>query len=85
MATAPTGPLAWEPPYAVGVALKKNPKKTNKKKQNKKTGNTRFQSRLYPATHVNTKDSVAFLFSSLPSSTCISLSGHKMAVSSFQG
>ena len=22
-ATAPIGPLAWEPPYAVGVALKK--------------------------------------------------------------
>ena len=22
MAIAPTGPLAWEPPYAVGVALK---------------------------------------------------------------
>ena len=27
-------PLAWEPPYAAGVALKsKNKKKTNKKKQ----------------------------------------------------
>ena len=23
VATAPIGPLAWEPPYAVGVALKK--------------------------------------------------------------
>ena len=35
-ATAPIGPLAWEPPYAVGTALKtqnnkKQPKKTPKK------------------------------------------------------
>ena len=29
-ATAPTGPLAWEPPYAPGVALKR-PKKKKKK------------------------------------------------------
>ena len=33
-AVAPTGPLAWEPPYAAGVALKR-PKK--KKKERKKT------------------------------------------------
>ena len=26
MATAPTGPLAWEPPYATGAALKRNNK-----------------------------------------------------------
>ena len=26
-ATAPTGPLAWEPPYAAGAALKKQKKK----------------------------------------------------------
>ena len=26
-AVAPIGPLAWEPPYAVGVALKKERKK----------------------------------------------------------
>ena len=31
-ATAPTGPLAWEPPYAAGVALKKRQEK--KKKEN---------------------------------------------------
>ena len=31
---APIGPLAWEPPYAVGVALKIKKRKT---KQNKKT------------------------------------------------
>ena len=30
-ATALTGPLAWEPPYAVGVALKRQ--KTKKKKK----------------------------------------------------
>ena len=29
VATAQTGPFAWEPPYAVGVALKKD-KKTKK-------------------------------------------------------
>ena len=32
MATAPTGPLAWEPPYASGVALKRQ--KDKKKKSN---------------------------------------------------
>jgi len=26
-ATAPIGPIAWKPPYAVGVALKKTKKK----------------------------------------------------------
>ena len=31
VATAPIGPLAWEPPYAVGVALEKT--KTQKKKK----------------------------------------------------
>ena len=30
-AVAPIGPLAWEPPYAVGVSLKR-PKKKKKKK-----------------------------------------------------
>ena len=29
-ATVPTGPLAWEPPYAGGVALKKKRLKNNK-------------------------------------------------------
>ena len=32
-ATAPIGPLAWEPPYAAGAALKE--KKTKKKKKKK--------------------------------------------------
>ena len=31
-ATAPIGPLAWEPPYAVGAALKKKTKKKERKK-----------------------------------------------------
>ena len=30
MATAPIPPLAWEPPYAVGVALKRQKKKERK-------------------------------------------------------
>ena len=31
-AIAPIGPLAWEPPYAMGVALEKTKKKKKKKK-----------------------------------------------------
>ena len=34
-ATAPTGPLAWEPPYAMSAALKR--RKTKKKKKKKKS------------------------------------------------
>ena len=36
VATAPIGPLAWEPPYAMGVALEmeKQNKTTTTKKQN---------------------------------------------------
>jgi len=33
VATAPIRPLAWEPPYAVGVALKKDKKTKTKKTQ----------------------------------------------------
>ena len=29
-AAAPTGPLAWEPPYATGAALKRPPPKKSK-------------------------------------------------------
>jgi len=36
VATAPIGPLAWEPPYAMGAALKQNKTKQKKTKQNKK-------------------------------------------------
>ena len=32
-ATAPIGPLAWEPPYAVGAALKRQ--KTDRQKERK--------------------------------------------------
>ena len=32
-ATAPVGPLAWEPPYAEGSALKKTKKKKKKNEQ----------------------------------------------------
>ena len=32
-AVAPIGPLAWEPPYAVGVALKSKTKQKKKKKK----------------------------------------------------
>ena len=35
VATAPIRPLAWEPPYAVGVALE-NTKRQKKKKKKKK-------------------------------------------------
>ena len=34
-ATAPIRPLAWEPPYAAGVALKKTKDKRQKKKKTK--------------------------------------------------
>ena len=34
VATAPIQTLAWEPPYAVGAALKKQKKKQNKQKKN---------------------------------------------------
>ena len=33
VATVPTGPLAWEPPYAVGAAIKK--KKKGKKRSHR--------------------------------------------------
>ena len=35
-ATAPIGPLAWEPLYAAGTALKKKKKKKKKKQKRKK-------------------------------------------------
>ena len=36
MATAPIGPLAWEPPYAMGVALKRQKDQKRKEKERKK-------------------------------------------------
>ena len=44
VATAPTGPLAWEPPHAAGAALEKGQKKKKKKKRRKtKTKNTNLK------------------------------------------
>ena len=37
-ATALIRPLAWEPPHAAGVALKRQKQKKNKKNKNKKQG-----------------------------------------------
>ena len=33
VATSPIGPLAWEPPYAIGAAQEKKGKKPKKKKK----------------------------------------------------
>ena len=41
MATAPIPPLAWEPPYAVGVALRRAKKKTKKQKTKKRKNKNR--------------------------------------------
>ena len=35
-AVAPIGPLVWEPPYAMGAALKKAKKKKKERKEKKK-------------------------------------------------
>ena len=37
-AVALIGPLAWEPPYAVGVALKRQKRQTERKKERKEEG-----------------------------------------------
>ena len=34
-ATTPIGPPTWEPPYAMGAAIKEKPKQTNKKQTKK--------------------------------------------------
>ena len=49
-AVAPIGPLAWEPPYAVGA---KKPKQTNKKLPSKTKMEAQVQS---PAQHSGLKD-----------------------------
>ena len=53
VATAPIGPLAWEPPYALGEALKKTerPKKERKRKR-KKCFQTPLQSQHHPDTKI---------------------------------
>ena len=37
-ATVPIWPLAWEPPYATGVALRRQKKKKKKKKRERNEG-----------------------------------------------
>ena len=37
-ATAPIGPLAWEPPYATGAAIKKKEKEKEKKERRSRHG-----------------------------------------------
>ena len=46
-ATAPIRPLAWEPPYAEGVALKRQKTKQNKTKQNKTKKKNPKRKQLY--------------------------------------
>ena len=46
-ATAPIGPLAWEPPYAVGAALEKTKKNTVSVEYNKVKSNKIRHSRHY--------------------------------------
>ena len=46
-ATAPVGPLAWEPPHATDAALKRQ-KKKKKKKKRMKHGNLKFEPLLPP-------------------------------------
>ena len=40
VAVAPTGPLAWEPPYATGAALKKKKKKRERERGEVDTSHT---------------------------------------------
>ena len=54
IAVALTGPLAWEPPYAVGAALKRQKDKKKKEKKKKKRERVANHLRNRPAedTHV---------------------------------
>ena len=50
-ATAPIGPLAWEPPYAAGAAQRNSKKKRQKKKKEREmlkqyNTNTKIHNRL---------------------------------------
>ena len=47
-ATAPIGPLAWEPPYAAGAAqeIAKRPKKKKKKEKPKRSPASRFSTAI---------------------------------------
>ena len=50
-ATAPIRPLAWEPPYAVGVAPEKA--KRQKKKQQKQTNKKNFEAYIISLTNTD--------------------------------
>ena len=49
VATAPIGPLSWEPPYATGTALKK------KQKPPKTKNPVKLEHTLTPHTKINSK------------------------------
>ena len=52
MATAPIRPLAWEPPYASGVALKRQKdKKKKKKKKERKKRKEKKDTQIFPYFH----------------------------------
>ena len=46
-ATAPIGPLAWEPPCGAGAALKSQKKKKERKKEKKKKTVWKYLRKLY--------------------------------------
>ena len=46
-ATASIGPLAWEPPYASGVALEKGKKTKQKKKKKRERENGKYLENTY--------------------------------------
>jgi len=46
LATAPIQPLAWEPPYASGMDLKRQKKKKRKKKEKRKREKERKKEKL---------------------------------------
>ena len=50
-ATAPSGPLAWEPPYAAGVSLEKAKKEKRKEKCHLKNDTKEYT--LYDSTYKN--------------------------------
>ena len=49
MATAPIGPLAWEPPYAASAALKKNKNKKLNQSHIQHNFKNEFKRKTYPA------------------------------------
>ena len=67
VATAPTRPLPWEPPYVVGAALEKTKKKKKKEKKKKKSKSLKIKTEpailtlgIYTS-RTETRDSKKFL------------------------